>query len=675
MGYPTNKSDRAAFWGRHIKQSTKQLEPWYRVGRRILSLYENVAYTQRERAVDSFTLTEENTSRVKPSLTYAWIEQSMANMLSRLPRFRVQAMRRDSMAGEVPVGKVVNHWYKVTDQMHQDRLCLQDAFTWGFAIKKVGWTANVVEDGAESINDDAELSFDDAEEENLFLATGEPARVDKDHDHIDHIAKHRKLLDDVTISDEVKDDIIQPHISDHEERLEEGMADVHVDIQEEQPFGIRWYPEDFRIDPLARDGIKDARWIAFKTVRPLDEIMDNPNYDRAAVNKLRGERLTEAPDIDPRFGEDDGFGMVTVWEVWARNFKISGRKRRNIIAVYAEQGDDNGGPILLRHEDEWPYESLNGYPAQLLKFGQGTKTWLQKPILALAGFDNIQLLMNEVLDSFLGVVRKQKNIIFYDSDIFQNNEVELALTAADGAAIGVPGLSNQPGATQPLPFLTIPNDKGAFLDLIQGLGDRAAGTPQPLDSGSDTATESAIKERRTSAREGIRLDAFEQFQVETAEAFWALHTQFQPKIEFQIDPKAGEWSEVDKEVVKGRYRFEVDVSSAANTQALERKQWLDLLNLFSGLIEVAQVSGQPPPNLPAIAEQLLVRGFDVLSPEDLWPAIEGELGPENQLAQALQAQMGQGQPGQGQEPGSINRQQFGQGAPSEAAQMGEAVSL
>lgn len=662
MSYPSAGKDRAAYWQRHLDQSTKVLENRFELGRRMLHLYENEPYTIRELSAEWGSGAAEP-SRVKPSLVYAWIEQSIANMLQRNPKFRVTAKRADSVDGEVPVGRIINYWYEETDQMHQDRRCLMDAFLYGFAVKKVGWMADVREDDEVILADESDISLDDPEEENLWLATGAPTRVEDDHDHVTHIEAHRELLEDETIADDVKDDIIRPHIDLHEELMNRAES-PHQDVREESPFGLRVWPEDFRIDPLARDGLKDARWIAFRSVRPIDEVRDNPNYSRQAVNSLEAQRIPDAPDLDSRFSDDDGFGMVTIWEVWARNVKVNSRRRRDLLVVIAEQGAKDA-PVLLRHEDEWPYDRLEGYPACLLTFGMGSKTWLQKPSLALAGFDNMQSLLNETLDSFLGVVRKQKNVVLYDSNVFSEDEVELALAAPDGSAIGVPGLASAPGAVQPLPFLSIPNDKGAFIEIIQSLADRSAGTPQPLDSGSDTATESAIKERRTTAREGLRVDAFERFQVATAEAFWRMHTQFQPDMEVEIDPRAREFSAVDDRTVRGNYRFNVDVSSAVESQSLERKQWLDLLNLLSGLVEVSAAQGQPPPDLAAIAEQLLTRGYDIQNPEDLWPAI----GMQGQMPQMPQM------PGMEQQPGPVNRQQFGQPAGNEAAQMREAVSL
>jgi len=658
MAYPTDRKGRATYWQRHIDFSGKVLEPWFEVGRRTLALYENEAWTERERLLEEER--EKNTGRAKPSLVFGWVDQSRANLLSRNPKFRTTAKRKDSVGGEVIVGKIVTHWYDVTKQLHQDRRTLTDAFLYPFGVKKIGWTADVLPEGFTRPSDDIDPSvdFDDAEEENLFLGAGTATPVRKDHDHVDHIEKHLEIMRDATISQDIKDEVIQPHIDEHRMDQDEGQADVHVGIQEDQPFGIRWNPEDFRIDPLATDGLNDARWIAFRSVKPLDEVKDNPNYTNTST--LEASRMEKAPDVDSAVGEGDGFEVVELWEIWARNFPVSSRRRANVLTTIAMQ-DQGGTAVTLRHDEEWPYKRLTSYPCALLFFLQGFKTWLQKPILSLAGFDNMQTLQNEILDSYLYTIRKMKNLMFYDSDVFAEDEVEIALQAPDSTAIGVPGLSKTQGnPIVAMPFLQIPGDKGEFLNLVSALATKAAGDPTPSQD-SDTATEAAISERRTSAREGQRADAFEDFQVDTAEMFWAMHTQFQPDEEVMIDPAATEWSTVDADTVKGSFRFGIDVSSQATAQAVETKQWSDVLNLLAGLV---QASPNAPPNLPKVAEQLLIRGFDIQNPADFWPAIDqGQAAVQNMQAP------------EGAQPGPINPQQFSEGVPSEAAQNGAANQL
>jgi hypothetical protein len=330
---------------------------------------------------------------------------------------------------------------------------------------------------------------------------------------------------------------------------------------------------------------------------------------------------------------DDDFGVVVLWEVWARRFSVVRGKRQNLLVVIAEQEGEGGSRgTILRHDSEWPYKRLKGYPGKLLCFHRSPEGWVSKPMLHMAGADNIQSLVNEQLDSFLATMRKQKNIIFYDSNVFTTEQVELALGANRDMAIGVQGLSQAQGnPVMALPFVSISGQKEQLIQQMMELFNTVAGTPGPgYDTGDETATEAAINERRTTAREAMRSDEYEQFQVETAESFWALHTQFLAGEEFPIDPDADQWAKIEGDVVRGSYRFRVDVASHATAQAIERKQWMDLLNLMSGIAPTAMQMGMPPPNLPWLAEQLLVRGYEIPNPEEVWPAI-GQQGVPPQM--------------------------------------------
>ena len=168
-----------------------------------------------------------------------------------------------------------------------------------------------------------------------------------------------------------------------------------------------------------------------------------------------------------------------------------------------------------------------------------------------------------------------------------------------------------------------------MLGVIRGLFDQAAGTPQPMSMpGEQTATESSIHERRTTAREQRRGNLLSQLQVNTARKFWQMTVFFRPERAVLIDPQANMWMNVDEGTARGEYRFGMDVASQANAIALERKNWMDLLNLFSGLTGIWQEIYGKPPNLADLANKLLSRGYNIPNPEDIIPG--GSQSPESE---------------------------------------------
>jgi hypothetical protein len=212
-------------------------------------------------------------------------------------------------------------------------------------------------------------------------------------------------------------------------------------------------------------------------------------------------------------------------------------------------------------------------------------------------------------------------------------------------------MSNSAGpAVQTLDLGRIHGEKGELLSLMQTLFDRSAGTPQPVAMPVESATEASIIERRTTAREARRGNLLAEFQVKTARKFWQLTTQFRPERLFLIHPMAQDWVAVDADTATGEYRFQISVSSQATSVALERKNWSDLLNLFSGLAGLFQQLYGPEsmPNLQALAERLLVRGFNELAPEEILPGLATPEGgiPNSPEMQAAIQQLLSGTPGE-----------------------------
>jgi hypothetical protein len=330
---------------------------------------------------------------------------------------------------------------------------------------------------------------------------------------------------------------------------------------------------------------------------------------------------------------------VTGWEIWARGFPYADDERRDLLVVIADDHDK-----FLREDDEWPYRNIEDYPVEILSMQSSPSRWYTKPSLTLAGGDNMQAIANEILDSFLYIARKKKNIILYDPDVLdEDGEIDNILQAPDMSAFPVRGLSKTASAAVvPLDLGNISNEKDQLLQQIIGLFDRAAGTPQPLRTDADTATEASIFERRTTAREGRRGNLLSAYQVRVARKFWQLAVQFRPENLPLIHPKSPEAVVITEEMAKGEYRFRMDVRSHAQAVALERKQWSDLLNLAAGLSGQFMEIYKQPPNLAKLFERVLRRGYEETAPEEILPMLEDQ--PQGAQEQALVDEALQGTP-------------------------------
>lgn len=646
MSIGKTQEERIAYWQRQIRFATDRVRPHFEAADVLIKQYQNDPSSEREEHAQDQSNVKDHLSRVKTSLVFGWVDQSIANLLERNPSFSVSAQSKDSTDGAPVVSSVSNYWYQETGQRRQDERVLLDAFLTPWGVKKLGWTTDVEQRVGDVIHqlqggDDHDFA-DDVESETLFLMTGQPQRVMEEHDHVAHIEAHVIAQQDPELDPAVAA-VLDSHIKLHKRFQDRADPDRNSSIQWEAPFGVRWPPDDFLIDPLAQDGINDAQWIAFRSHRRLDDVKANPNY-----KNLDGLEASTRPDDAPSglSGEDmeDDFGMVELWEIWAKDFPFDDG-RRDMLWVMAMGHDE-----FLREDEEWPFTTIENYPVEVLNFQNTVSSWATKPGLAMAGADSIQGLANEILDSYLHVIRKSKNIIMYDSDILEEDIVDNMLQAPDMTMFPIRGMSKSSGSPmQAVDFGRISSEKGEMLSLIQQFFDRSAGTPQPVAvPQQDTATEASIHERRTSAREARRGSLLADFQINTARKFWQMTTQFRPERLFLINPKAEEWVNVSDSVSKGEYRFKIDVSSHQANLALERKNHLDLLNLFAGLNGIFQQQYGQPVNLAKIAERLLTRGYGEQSPEEILPMIQEQQGQEglDPLVQQAISGLLEGTPGQ-----------------------------
>lgn len=220
-------------------------------------------------------------------------------------------------------------------------------------------------------------------------------------------------------------------------------------------YAVHWKAGDIIIDPMASDGLRDAKWIAFRYVKHIDEIAYQGDLN---TNGLEPNfRMEDAPDM-PDGMEVDDFGLIEGYEIFAKGHIVGQNQKENLWIDICKDHDK-----FLRYDDEWPMTSLEDFPCEILSLADGVVDWHTKGPLIMGGADSMQSLVNEILDSYLSVIRKQKNLFLYDPRYIREEEIDAILEAEDMESFEVEGLVEAQGrAIQAIQFGDVPPEKGEY---------------------------------------------------------------------------------------------------------------------------------------------------------------------------------------------------------------------
>ena len=616
VSYPNNKDGQLEWWKRRLEHAIDYWRPIFEPSKVLVAQYNNEAATTREQDEMRYNLGDQSDPgiRNKANIVFGYLDQSIANIAAHDPTFTVHPFNKAGIGSERIVSRISDYWYRETDQLLHDKRALLDAYVCPFGGSKIGYSADI--DGL--IIQDPSINpgrvIDDPVDESLFLISGEITTVLQDQNHTAHIEAHTQFLQQPNTSPE-RAAILEAHVADHRYFIEQGSPDKNTTIKWESPYGVHWKAGDIIIDPMASDGLRDAKWVAFRYVKHIDEMVYQGDLDTGGLEP--NFRVDDAPDM-PDGMEVDDFGMVEGYEIFAKG-QITGTNQKENLWIDICRDHNK----FMRYENEWPMESIEDFPCEILTLADGVVDWHTKGPLIMGGADSMQSLVNEILDSYLSVIRKQKNLFLYDPRYIREEEIDAILEADDMESFEVEGLVEAQGrAIQAIQFGDVPPEKGEILRIVQSMFDRANGTPQPISMPkSDSATEANIQDRRNTAREDERAEKFAAYQVRKARKFWQLTTEFRPERMFLIDPRAAEFVNITEDLAQGEYQFEINVSSAATATAVERKQFMDLISLASGPVNqlIMETHNGVGIDVAELVKDLLIRGYRIQDPERILP--------------------------------------------------------
>jgi len=425
--------------------------------------------------------------------------------------------------------------------------------------------------------------------------------------------------------------ILDPTGAEHELRSDAQIAaDVGkmttTDVVRDDPYVEHVSPFDMYVNSEATS-LADARWIAHRQIRTLEEAKADKIYRPGVRSKLQSESiLTQGLGYgyEDQKRYEDQIDRVVIWEFWDLD-------RRQMMA-FSDQSEE----FLI---DPRPFPFEIGHPFRVLRNYTTTDRFY-----AQGDIEQIIPLVHELnatRSQMLNHRRKQGRKWIGYKDAFDEDS-RRALESSEDNVIAWVSKSNQRPLDQiiaPLPNLPLNHDVyniddrlNGDINLISGISEYQRGAAPAT---RQTATEAAMIQDATNARQAEKLSQVEVFIAEIAGALLGIMQQFmQGHRDVRVVGRLGGdpiWFAADEEDIRGDYLFKVQAGSTQPTNESTRRTnaitAMQVLGPFVGTI-VDPVQ---------LVKHVMVEGLDIRQPEKLLtpPAMQ-------ELAQA-QAALGQGQ--------------------------------
>ena len=387
------------------------------------------------------------------------------------------------------------------------------------------------------------------------------------------------------------------------------LLDVNELIQEDSPFVMRRSLSDFRSDPEGMNpSLNDARWVAFRWVKSLEDVKKDPKYDNTAKLKPNYTVKTNFSSMalkDSEYESDDHrelWGRVEGWTIWDK-------KDHRVMDMV--EGHDK----WLRNGKEWPLD-LEGFPCETLYFHENATDLF--PVPDVWQYMPMQDELNRIISMQLSHLRRISERKYgYQEGGIDSTELRKLTNGGDGALISTQG---KPGETIfPIPDATISQD--IYINRQQqkkGIREMAgvSDTEALASTKFEQATEPALIEQAVQTIRGDQQAAFEDFTKRIIKKTGQILQQTQDELDIPLNneqwtdaqvqsyighkvtkiagPEGTQvmmpWLTMSKEDIKGEYDFDIEVGSTMPINEETRKR--DAVTLYKILAENPYIRGR-----------------------------------------------------------------------------------
>lgn len=387
------------------------------------------------------------------------------------------------------------------------------------------------------------------------------------------------------------------------------LLDVNELIQEDSPFVMRRSLGDFRSDPEGMDPrLHDARWVAFRWVKSLEDVKKDPKYDNTAHLKPNYRVKTDfssSSQAKKDYDSDDHrelWGRVEGWTIWDK-------KERRVMDM-ADEHDK-----WLRNEKGWPLD-LEGFPCETLYFHENPTDLFPIP-------DSWQVIplqdeLNRLISMQMSHLRRiSERKYLAQRDMIKPDEMHKLKHGGDGTIAESEG--NPFTSLAPIQDATISQDVYINRQLVKkslrevmGVSDTEALASTKFEQ----ATEPALIEQAVQTIRGDQQAAFENFTVRIVKKVGMILQQTQDELDIPLNneqwtdeqiqsyinhkvtkiagPEGTQimmpWLTMSKEDIKGEYDFDIEVGSTMPINEETRKR--DAITLYQALQENPYIKGR-----------------------------------------------------------------------------------
>ena len=540
------------------------------------------------------------------NIAFSTINVIYPSVSVNFPKITVAPNRPEDEDRAVFTEAVINYQWRHFDFQEQVRRAVKDALIIGHGWIKVGWRYTEREvplDGPQMAQQLTELSA-----------------------QVDEFAEMRPDLAAALPTDE--------EIADH-------LPQTTVEVEEDRPTVERVSPFDIYVDPEATS-LDDARWIAQRIVRPIEDVRRDPRYKKSA-------RLRVEPDLGvghseaksrrewrKRHAVDPDDQRVTIWEFWDLH--------RKKFAVFADGGDE-----FLIEPMDMPYAC--GHPYVMFRNYD-----VPDYFYPLGDLEALECLQQEL--NALRTVHMQARRSFARKWLIRGRAFGPQSRAAlesdeDGELVEVLD-ENTPFSDliAAIPHNPIPPEIYAQADQVEqdmadvsGVSEYMRGQVPEVRR---TATEAALINDHTAARAADKLAQIEKGMSRVARKVVQMNAQFltQQMWARVVGPENSIfWVPYERDDVAGEFDFEVEAGSTQpRNETVRRQEAVQLAQAMGPWVQMGIVDPRQ------LARHLLQYGFGIRNPDKfltppvpmLPPGPEGEEAAEGGVGGPQPPPMGNG---------------------------------